>query len=169
MGQSTRSSTTTGTIPAATAISGGTFTRDTNKTTAIIYTGTDVLTDIFPDTATGDQGYAWIYFASSATPKLFRVIGVTLIDDTNPAALEYVVLLDRAISAISSVSGSYIYADLKSYAVVNEGSASGIFDGVTLAAGASINQAIQYPLNWDWLEAKTFDATGTTFLIKENK
>lgn len=167
MGQSSRVSTTTGTVPAATTISGGTVTTDTNKTSVLIYTGTDVLTDIFTSTRVGAAGSAWVYIIS-ATPKIARVLGVTEVDLTNEAALVYAIVLDRAMPSVSAQTASYIVADLKSYSVVNQGGAAGVFDEVALAEAGSINQSIQYPLNTGWLEAKTFNATGTSFLIKEN-
>lgn len=169
MGQDIRSSTTAGTIPTFTAISGGTVTSDTNNSHSLIYTGTDVLTETaFPITGCGAEGSAWVYVAS-ATPKIARVLAVTGVDLSNPAALVYSIRLDRNMPSVSGATANYIVGDLKKYSVTNVGNASGVFDGVAFAEGVTIEQAIQYPLNVDWLEAKTFDATGTTFLITENK
>jgi hypothetical protein len=168
MPQSSRVSTTVGTIPAAISLAGGTVTTDANETSTVIYTGTDSLPTILTDTLCGAQGALWLYVAS-ATPKLARILGVTPVDETNPAALVYVIILDRAMPSLSGASALYVTADLKSYSVVNQSSAAGVFDEVALAANGSINQAIQYPLNTGWLDAKTFNATGASFLIKENK
>jgi hypothetical protein len=168
MGQASRISTTTGTIPASTTLSGGTCDTDANDTSTLLYTGTDELPSILTDLVCGQAGSAWVYIAS-ASPKLARVLAVVPVDETNPAALEYAIILDRAMPSVSSATASYIIADLKSYSVVNQTAVAGVFDEVALAGNGSINQAIQYPLNTGWLEAKTFNATGTSFLIKENK
>lgn len=169
MGQNIRSSTTTGTIPTYTAISGGTVTTDANNSHTLIYTGTDVLTaTAFPITGCGVEGSAWVYVAS-ATPKIARVMGITEVNLTNPAALVYAIRLDRNMPSVSGATANYIVADLKKYSVTNDGGGSGVFDGVALLDGETVTQEIQYPLNVGWLEAKTFDASGTSFLITESK
>lgn len=169
MGQNTRTSATTGTIPDYTALSGGTVTTDANKTSTLIYTGTDVLTTTaFPLTHCGAEGLAWVYVAS-ATPKLARVLGVVEVDLTNPAALVYALILDRAMPSVSGATANYIRGDLKSYSISNQGGADGVYDGNTISDGTNIAQAIQWPFVPNVLEAKTFDASGTSFLILENK
>jgi hypothetical protein len=168
MGLTSRASTTTGTVPASTALSGGTVTTDVNQTSALIYTGTDVLPSILLDTLCGKVGALWIYIAS-ATPKIARILAVTPVDESNPAALIYAIILDRAMPSVSGATASYIVADLKRYYVGNQGGASGVFDEVAFIAGEWVDTEIQYPLNTEWLEAKTFNATGTTFLIREYK
>lgn len=165
--QNIRVSTTTGTIPAATTLSGGTVTSDTNKTSTLLYTGTTNVLTLFSDTLTGSKGAAWIYI-SSATPTLARVLGVVAVDETNPAALIYAILLDRAMPSVSGATASYVIADLKSWSCTNQGGAAGTLDGDNFESGSSVNEEIQYPLNTGWLEPKDFSATGTSFLITEN-
>jgi hypothetical protein len=168
MSQSSRVSTTTGTVPTSSALSGGTVDTDANKTSVLIYTGTTNITTVLTNVLCGQAGALWIYI-SSATPKIARILAVTPVDESNPAALIYAIILDRAMPSVSGATPRYITADLKSYSVVNQTTTAGVFDEVALAGNDSINQAIQYPLNTGWLDAKTFDATGTSFLIKENK
>lgn len=167
--QSIRTSTTTGTIPAATTLSGGTAVTDTNKTTVLIYTGTDNLLTTLAPILTGQEGLIWIYIVNATTNTLARCIGVTAVDESNPAALVYAILLDRVMTTGAAKTVTYITADLKKYSVTNDGGASGTFDGVALLDGETVTQEIQYPLTVDWLEAKTFNATGTSFLITQNK
>lgn len=167
--QAIRTSSTVGTIPTFTALSGGTATSDANNAHGILYTGTDVLTtSAFPVTGCGAEGSAWLYCATG-TPKIARVMGIVPVDLTNPAALVYSIILDRTMTGLSGTAINYIVADLKKYSVTNDGGASGTFDGVALLDGETVTQEIQYPLSVDWLEAKTFDATGTSFLITETK
>lgn len=169
MGQNIRTETGIGTIPAiAGTFSGGTVTTDANKTTTLLYTGTDNILSILPLTVTGSEGSGWIYIAAS-TPKIARVLSVVAVDTTTPSALVYAILLDRAMPSNSGATATYIIADLKSWSCTNQGGADGTLDGDAFASGSSVNEAIQYPFNTEWLEPKDFNATGTSYLITENR
>lgn len=164
MGQSTRTVTNAAsTIPAPVSVSTGTVTTNSTKDTVLTYTGAIDLVALFNPVQFGLEGSLWVYVPAT-TVKLARVLDVELIG-TNT----YSIFLDRAITGASSTALSYVIGDLKAYSFVNSGGASGVFDYNTVPANFAFSEKIQYPLTVDFLDVKMIDATGTAFIITEDK
>lgn len=178
MEENTRRSTTTGTIPNNTALSGGTVTTDATIAYRIVYTGTDNLTDAFlrngdglitganptylNPSLMGVSGNMWLYVAT-ATIKLAKILSVTKIDATHVS-----ILIDRNMSGLSGANAAFLLGNLKEYSVANDGGSDGIFDYTAIVSGTTIHPPVFSKIN-EYQDAKMFDATGTSFLITENK
>lgn len=158
-----RITSTVGTIPAGTAMS-GTVTTNTGNNKILNYTGTPTeITSLVNDGNNNWGGYTFLY-APSGTPKIRRLLGYSPLTGTTGS-----IFLDDTMTGLSGSSFQIIIGDLRSYSLTNDGGADGSVDGVTVVDGESI--AVNPTPNADGIGAlKTpvyVVATGTNFLISE--
>lgn len=164
MASITRNETGTGTIPNFTNYA-GTFTTNTNNSAVLDYTGALTSAEVFGVNLGSDNG---LYVYSPTLNQVRRVLGAY----EGVTANVWSVLLESAFSAPLVVENvRVVLANLTDFAIANQGAADGLYDGVAFNVGAYWNEVDNpHRASTDtFAECKTFNATGTEFLIIEHR
>jgi hypothetical protein len=148
-----RTETGTGVIPAGTAITGATISSTVDPKT-LAFTG--ITAQAFKNLVQTAHSTLWLYIPS--TNVLRKIEGF-------PGDL--LIRVTENLTGVSGLAFQIVDAKLYSWYVDNIGAANGLLDGAALADGSSISDtAPKYPAQ-KVKDAITFDATGTTFVIRE--
>lgn len=159
------------TIPAYTAYSGSELTTNTDSTVVLDYTaGALTAYDVFGADLQGAlKDNVWVYSPSSNTDgEVRKVKGV----NSNEAGTTWSIIVESAFTtALVDVELKLVTANLQDYSVGNQGGAAGIYDNISLASGATVarSENSNRRAATRYRDAKIVEATGTSFLITENK
>jgi hypothetical protein len=110
----------------------------------------------------------YVWENTSTNGSVRKIAGVFTPDN----GITWSILVDSAFSApLVGEDLKIVTASLADYSVGNQGGADGIYDGVALGAGATIprKENTNRRASTRNREVKAINATGTSFLIDENK
>jgi len=116
---------TTGTIPAATTITGS-ITVSADDASIAIYTGNVNLSNYITQGNSGYQGYCYITCAATSS-KVAKVTGATQLTATT-----WAIMTDGVMTGASASAFGIITKPLYGYSYLNDGGASITVDGVTV-------------------------------------
>lgn len=159
-----RTLTTTDTLPSSVGQQlNGTVTTDLLNADHLIYSGTSDLEAILNRVQLGFEGSMWAYVPTATVP-LAKVLG------REPTGTnQWAILLDRVMAGVSAANIFWVVGDIKKYQITNQGGAAGVVDGQSLSAAGIVKDEIKLGFKTDFLDVLYLDATGTSFLIQENR
>jgi hypothetical protein len=138
--------------------------------TVLGYTGSLTAQDVFgPDLQKAAEGTnLFVYESTSTNGSVRKIKGIF----TPDSGVTWSILIDSAFASPLVGEGlKIVTADLQDYSVANTGASAGVYDGVAYASGAVVNRDENSNRRAATRnrEAKAVNATGTSFLIIENK
>lgn len=155
------------TIPAFDTLSG---TLTTSGIADVLeYTGALTAQDVFGAELQKAYSKGLYVYESTSTNGSVRKIKTVYTPDNGAT---WSILIESAFaSPLSGETLKIVTADLQDYSILNQGGAAGVYDGVSFAAGSIINRDENSNRRAATRnrEAKAINASGTSFLIIENK
>lgn len=149
----TRTSSSTGTIPAGTAVSGATITTSTADNKVLQVSG---ITAAELREAVTIKRNTWLYIPS--TNVLRKIDGLS--GDLN-------IRVTEATAGVSGLAFQIVVGNLQSWNVENTGAGAGVLNGGSIPSGTvKYNAAPEEPVK-KTLDVVTFDGSGTTLVITE--